>query len=91
VSLKSRIEEKLTAAFRPTSLRVTDESHLHAGHPGAKPGGTHFRVSIAAHAFAGKGRIERHRMVHAALADEFSDRLHALAVETAAPDEPLRG
>jgi BolA protein len=88
VLVKSRIEEKLAAAFRPESLTVADESHLHAGHAGARPGGeTHFRVTIVSPAFTGKSRLERHRMVNAVLADELAGPVHALAVKTNAPGE----
>jgi BolA protein len=88
VQVKSRIEEKLAAAFHPESLAVIDESHLHAGHAGARPEGeTHFRVTIVSTAFAGKSRIERHRMVNAALADELAGPVHALVVKASAPEE----
>jgi BolA protein len=88
VSVKQRIEEKLTAAFQPESLRVVDESHLHAGHAGARPGGeTHFRVSVASKAFAGRSRVERHRMVNSALAEELAGPVHALAIDASAPSE----
>jgi BolA protein len=88
VSVKSRIEEKLTEAFRPESLTVVDESHLHAGHAGARPGGeTHFRVSVVSKSFAGKGRVERHRMVNSVLAEELAGSVHALAVHPSAPGE----
>ena len=92
VSVKSRIEEKLTTTFSPESLTVIDESHRHAGHSGALPGGeTHFRVAIVASAFAGKSRVERHRMVNEALAEELRGRLHALALHATAPGEAPRG
>ena len=82
------IAEKLTAAFTPQSLRVVDESHQHEGHAGHRPGGeTHFRVYIVSHAFKEKSRIERHRMVNAALADELAGRVHALAIHPSAPGE----
>ena len=82
------ITEKLTEAFAPQSLRVLDESHQHAGHAGHRPGGeTHFRVYIVADAFAGKTRIERHRMVNAALAAELAGGVHALAIHASAPGE----
>jgi BolA protein len=62
---------------------------MHAGHAGARPGGeTHFRVTLVAESFAGKSRIERHRMVNQALAEELADRVHALAVKAWAPGEP---
>ena len=91
MSVKARIEERLRAAFQPESLHVEDESHLHAGHAGHRPEGeTHFRVYIVSPAFAGKGRVERHRMVNAALAEELAGPVHALSVHPTAPGEPQR-
>ena len=88
VSVKTRIEEKLGQAFQPESLRVDDESHLHAGHSGARPGGeTHFRVTLVSTAFLGKSRIERHRMVNSVLSEELAGPVHALAVHPSAPGE----
>jgi BolA protein len=88
VRVKERIEDKLTSAFAPESLQVIDESHLHAGHAGHRPGGeSHFRVYLVAPAFAGKSRLERHRMVNQALAAELEESVHALAVHAAAPGE----
>jgi BolA protein len=82
------ITEKLTKAFAPESLRVLDESHQHEGHAGHRPGGaTHFRVYIVSDAFKGKSRIERHRMVNAALAGELASGVHALAIHASAPGE----
>jgi BolA family transcriptional regulator, general stress-responsive regulator len=77
----------LTEAFAPVALEVVDESDRHKGHAGARPGGgTHFRVRITAVAFRGKGRLEAHRLVYAALAQEIADGVHALAIEARAPD-----
>jgi BolA protein len=82
------IAEKLTKAFAPERLDVVDESHQHAGHAGARPGGeTHFSVYIVSQAFRGKSRIDRHRMVNAALASELQSGVHALAIRAAAPGE----
>jgi BolA protein len=82
------ITEKLTKAFGPQSLRVVDESHLHEGHAGHRPGGeTHFRVYIVSEAFRGKSRIDRHRAINAALAAELAGSVHALAIHAAAPGE----
>lgn len=92
MSVKSGIEEKLQQAFQPESLQVLDESHLHAGHAGHRPEGeTHFRVYLVAEAFAGKGRIARHRLVNSVLAAELAGPVHALAVHPFAPGEPRRG
>jgi len=88
VSVKSSLEEKLTEAFHPDTLIVVDESHLHAGHAGSRPGGeTHFRVTIVAPAFTGKSRVERHRLVNTALAAELAGPVHALAIQATAPGE----
>jgi len=82
------ITEKLTKAFAPESLRVVDESHQHEGHAGHRPGGqTHFRLYIVAEAFRGKTRLERHRMINAALAAELAAGVHALAIHAAPPGE----
>jgi BolA protein len=82
------IAEKLTQAFAPERLDVIDESHLHAGHAGARAGGeTHYRVYIVSQAFRGKSRVDRHRLVNATLASELQGGVHALAIRAAAPEE----
>ena len=82
------IERKLSEAFSPQSLRVEDESHRHEGHAGHRPGGeTHFRVYIVSQAFQGKSRVDRHRLINAALASELQGGVHALAIHAAAPGE----
>jgi BolA family transcriptional regulator, general stress-responsive regulator len=82
------ITEKLTKAFAPTRLDVADESRLHEGHAGHRPGGeSHFRVHIVANAFQGKSRIERHRMINEALTCELKGGLHALAIRALTPGE----
>lgn len=84
------ILEKLRKAFTPESLRVEDDSHRHEGHAGHRPGGqTHFTVYIVSEAFRGKSRLERHRMINAALTTELSGGVHALAIHAAAPGERL--
>ncbi len=83
-----RIEKKLTEALAPDSVKVVDESHQHEGHAGHRPGGqTHFRVYIVAKAFAGKTRVDRHRLVNAILSDELKGGVHALAIHAQAPGE----
>jgi len=85
MTVRERITETLTVAFRPVSLEVVDESEKHKGHAGAREGGeTHFRVRIVAPAFRGKTRVETHRMIHAALAGEIAAGVHALAIEAKA-------
>ena len=76
------IRTRLEAEFRPTRLDVVDESERHRGHAGWREGGeSHFRVTIAAPAFAPMSRIERHRAVHAALGPDLVGRIHALALK----------
>src|SRR4051812_12276145 len=88
MSTKDTIVNKLREAFLPESLDVSDESHLHEGHAGHRPGGeTHFRVYIVSPAFKGKSRVERHRMINAALAKELAGSVHALAIHAQAPGE----
>jgi BolA protein len=78
----------LNEALHPAQLEVVDESHLHAGHAGAREGGeTHFRVKVIARAFNGKSRLERHRMINALLDAELRGRVHALAIDVKGIDE----
>ena len=82
------ITKKLKEAFAPESIEVVDESHLHEGHAGHRPGGqSHFRVHIVSQAFAGKSRVDRHRMINAILADDLAGGIHALALHASAPGE----
>ncbi|MEL7042942.1 MAG: BolA family protein [Pseudomonadota bacterium] len=77
-----RIHDSLTKAFAPHELDVTDDSHLHAGHAGARPGGeTHYTVKIQSAAFAGMSRVAMQRAVLDALKDEFASGLHALSIK----------
>lgn len=86
--VRRAMEDKLRAAFAPTRLDITDDSHRHAGHGGARPEGeTHFSVKIVSTAFAGQNRVTRQRAVYAALAQELETRVHALALTTLTPEE----
>ncbi len=88
MAAQETITNKLREAFSPEALQVVDESQLHEGHAGHRPGGeTHFRVYIVSDAFKGKSRVERHRMINAALAAELAGGVHALAVHAKAPGE----
>ncbi len=92
MTVQDTIRDKLTQAFQPSSLKIADDSHRHAGHGGARPEGeTHFRVEIVAAAFAGRSRVERQRMVYSVLAEELADRVHALQLRTLAPGEGASG
>ena len=84
----ARIETLLRDRFAPTVLQVADDSAKHAGHAGARAEGeTHYRLLIVSDRFAGLGRVDRHRLVNEALADEFGAGLHALALTLRAPGE----
>jgi len=88
MTMRETIINKLSEAFTPESLEVQDESHLHEGHAGHRPGGeSHFRLYIVSDAFKGKSRVERHRMINAALAGELAGSVHALAIHAQAPGE----
>ena len=77
-----RIQEKLSAALAPTHLEVENESHNHNVPKGSE---THFKVLIVSDAFEGLNAIDRHRRVHAALADELKKGLHALTLRALTP------
>jgi len=91
MSVESSIREKLLRAFQPTRLDVLNESDLHAGHrssPGT--GESHFRVLLVSPVFAGKSRLERHRLVNETLAAELKGKVHALAIKAYAPGEEIK-
>lgn len=82
------IHRKLTAAFAPVDLVVTDDSARHEGHAGHSHGGeTHFIVKIVSAEFAGLSRVERQRRVYAVLSNELRMQVHALSLTTLAPGE----
>ncbi|MSP80233.1 MAG: BolA family transcriptional regulator [Rhodospirillales bacterium] len=86
--VRDAIERNLKEALRPQRLEIEDESHRHAGHAGARPEGeSHFRLTVVADSFAGKSRIERQRMVYAALKELMESQIHALAMTTLSPAE----
>ena len=90
MTAENRIREKLTAQLAPVVLEVVNESHFHAGHAGSPgTGESHFRVTVVYAKFAGKSRVERHRLVNAAVADELSNGVHALAIKAHAPGEAI--
>ena len=86
--MQERIAAQLKTALAPERLEVIDDSAKHAGHAGARPGGeTHYTVEIVSAAFAGKSRVQRHRLVYDALKGELAGGVHALAIEARAPGE----
>jgi len=86
MTMENRIRLRLTEAFAPIDLSIVNESHLHAGHRGSPgSGSSHFRVTVVSAVFAGKSRLERHRLVNEALAAELKDGVHALAIKAEVP------
>jgi len=86
--VRKAIESKITAALSPDYLDVTDNSAQHAGHAGARSEGeSHFAAVVVARAFEGLNRVQRQRMVYAALADEMANDIHALELKTLTPAE----
>jgi BolA protein len=81
------IEQALVQALQPSDLAVRDDSHLHAGHAGAREG-RHFSVTICSTRFEGLSRVGRHRLVYDALASLMPRGIHALAIEARVPREP---
>ena len=76
-----RMEQLLTDELTPSEMEIIDESHLHAGHAGAKEGKGHFRLRIASAAFDGVRPLQCHRLIFAALGDMMQTDIHALSIE----------
>lgn len=90
ISMKDVIVRILSDVFDPLLLDVIDNSLEHKGHAGAPHGNeTHFSLRIVSWSFAGKSRLQRHRMIHEALGSDVNDRIHALALCVRAPDETM--
>jgi stress-induced morphogen len=85
----ARIEAALRDALAPSAVEVQDDSHLHAGHAGAREG-KHFSVRVVSERFAGLSRVARHRLVYDALRSLVAEGIHALAIEARTPAEPPR-
>ncbi len=83
----SMIRKRLLEALAPLELEITDESHKHYGHAGARSGGGHFNVLVISQGFSGKTLLERHRLVYDALGDAMQSDIHALSIKALAPDE----
>lgn len=82
------LRRKLTSSLAPTALEIVDDSARHAGHAGASGAGeSHFNIAITSEAFLGLGRVQRQRLVYAALAEELAGPVHALSVKATAPGE----
>ncbi|OAN55259.1 transcriptional regulator [Paramagnetospirillum marisnigri] len=85
------MRKKLEDGLAPVRLDINDDSHRHAGHAGHNhEGESHFSIVVVSDAFAGKSRVERHRMVNRLLAEELAGRVHALALTTLTPEEDAK-
>ena len=82
----AKIEKLLTDAFQPSHILVKDQSHLHAGHEGARDGRGHFDVTIVSNAFTGKRPLARHRLIYDALGTLMETDIHALRIHASTPD-----
>ena len=88
MSIETIIKQKLTEVLSPSNLNIINESDQHASHAGSPgTGESHFRIYVVSQKFDGKSRIERHRMINEALAEELSGAIHALAIKALTPDE----
>lgn len=82
------IRERLQRALAPEHIDISDESHKHAGHAGAREsGGGHFNVTIVSESFRDQSSIQRHRMVYAAVSDLMPHEIHALSIRALTPEE----
>ncbi len=87
--MSARIEQmrQRLATLAPIEIEIIDESHLHAGHAGARSGRGHYALRIRSAMFAGKNPIQRHRIVYEALGEMMQTDIHALSIKALAPGE----
>lgn len=86
MSREERMHELLDG-LQPMRIEIVDDSHLHAGHAGARDGGGHYRLTIVSPQFVGKSTVARHRMIYLALEDMMKRDIHALNITAVTPDE----
>jgi BolA protein len=86
----ARMRGLLEAALAPLALELSDDSHRHVGHEGARDGRGHFSVRVVSAAFRGQPPLARHRLVYAALGDMMHTDIHALAIQALAPEDAQR-
>jgi BolA protein len=84
---RARIEAELRERLAAVHVEVVDESHLHAGHVGARDGGGHFRAVVVSMQFEGKALVQRQRLVYDALESAMGSEIHALSMKTMTPAE----
>ena len=85
-AIESLLRERLSG-LKPSRLEVIDDSAKHAGHEGARSGGGHYRLLIVSDEFSGKSTVTRHRLIYSALDDLMRSKIHALSIQSLAPDE----
>jgi len=85
-SATDRIRD-LLRPLEPLELQIEDESALHAGHPGARGGGGHYRLRMVSPRFSGLTRLQRHRLVYDCLDNLMPAQIHALAMTLLSPTE----
>lgn len=88
---QAELERRLRGNLEPGDLLIKDQSHLHAGHAGARDGRGHFAIRLTSTAFEGLSRIQRHRLVYDAVGDLMETDIHALSITALTPDEASRG
>lgn len=75
------------AGLAPLSIEIIDDSHLHAGHAGARSGGGHYRLTLVSDQFQGKSKVARHQIIYGALGELMRTRIHALAINAMTGEE----
>lgn len=83
---RARIEAKLRERLKALHVEVVDESHLHAGHVGARSGAGHFRALVVSEKFEGLALIDAQRLVYEVLSEEMGSEIHALSIRTVTPE-----
>jgi len=84
--MRDAIEARLRERLHASHVEVIDESHLHAGHAGARDGGQHFRATIVSEDFAGLNRVRMQQLVYAAVEEWMGKEIHALSMKTYTPE-----
>ena len=91
MSVADSIYQKISQHLSPEKLQVKDQSHLHAGHAGAREGGeSHFDLLVVSSEFEGLAPVARQRLINKILKDELAGPIHALTMKTLTPDEFAR-
>ena len=87
-SRADRLKSLLINQLPAQHVEVIDDSARHHGHAGAHPEGeTHYNVVVVSSRFEGMTRVDRSRLVHEILAQEFAGGMHALSLVLRSPAE----